>query len=865
MRLLPRAVLNEAIDELECVALEDLDIHQQSVAAFQLSFALVCGLDTRPRAVTDLALSMLLHSAKTGYDQAQAIVGWMYEAFEQQFPILQEVEEEWLYRAINKGFPTARRRLRKLNLARYEEAVSELRRANGGIGENPFQGRWPDAEELDFAYIPLWKSGAMRVQPCLLHYLASTGLSEALQLVLDQLELDVNEPDPQAATPLCLACRSGHLGVVEILLSRGADPTIADKQGTTPLHWLSSFRADELGEVIKLLLQHGANIEARARQTRRYVREDDITSHRGRHGGTPLLWAVADANLPAVQALLDVGADPWDKTGKELLGSNNWGEVTHLSPIHFAARGHMYEILRLLLPEPDESEALNADYRTLGSGSLAFAMLPLGWAVCYGGFGSFEAILWHGNAYKAACERTIQLLLDRGANPKRVTSRGHSAVELATQWGQAFMVEFLGRTLRGDQVPTGDDIRICLSNALLQEDTAIFDALMSGYFEANKGHRNDPALLDHAARNSDNSHFMVSLLEHFTEVTQPIGTTVFEMAIRRGNYSVARLLHDRGLFDPTCTERFIFSDSTIKKGSPTVLGAFILNSTFSNMSARAVRFILSLLEDEDPDSPQPQPAFWAGPPGDQRMSALHLAALVPELRRDLTKGTEVMNELLAKFHEPYHLNATAMPSLRFTPLHLAVYLANVHAIDVLLDEEGVDPSLTDEQGRTPMDLALFRVFETTDEETMGHILAWLSQGTRESAAEMRRNNSVKVISQLMRRRLRTVKYASVITKESELSVNVITPNNEPPTNADDKDSRLTQIKMPTDEAQTARMRQFPFLRKLIDMPVGGAAILRTFESEEAAAAAGHSTGDLHQMDGAMALLQIRDSFPEGSP
>jgi hypothetical protein len=866
MRILPRAVSDQVIDELERIALEDVDAHRQSVAAFQLSFALICGLSTRPQPVAGLALNMLLHSAKTGYEQAQAMVGWMYDAFDQQFPIPQDVEEEWLYRAINKGFPTARHRLRKLNSARHEEALSELRHANGGIGENFFQGRWPDAEELDFAYIPLWETGAMRVQPRLLHYLAATGLSEALQLVLDRLELDINEPGPQSATPLSLACRSGHLGVGKMLLSRGADPTITDEQGATPLHWLSSFHADELGEVTRLLLKHGANIEARARQTRMYIREDDITSHLGRHGGTPLLWAVADANLPAVQVLLNAGADPWDKAGKELLGSNNWGETTHLSPIHLAARGHMYEILSLLLRESHDPEALNADYRTLGSDELAFAMLPLGWAVCYGGSGSFEAILWHGREYEVACERTIQLLLDRGANPKQVTSCGHHAVELATQWGQAFMIEFLGRALRGDQVPTDDNIRICLSNALLQENAVIFDALMSGYFEASKDLRNDLALLDRAASNTDNPHFMASLLEHFIEITQPLGTTVFETAVRRGNYSVARLLHDHGLFDPTCTERFIFSNSTIKKDSPTVLGAFILNSTFSNLSARAVRFILSLLEDEDPDSLQPQPAFWARPSELQRMSALHLAVLVPELRGDLTGGAEVINDLLVKFHEPCHLNSIAMPTLRFTPLHLAVYLANLSAIDVLLNEEDVDPSLTDEQGRTPMDLALFRVFEATDEVTMDHILAWcrkaLPRTTRESVAEMRKNNSVEVLSQLMRKRLRTEKYASVIIKESELSVSVITPNNEPPTDANDKDSRINQIRMPTDEAQIAQMRQSPFLRKLVDMPVGGVALLRAFESEVAATAAGHSTEDLHRIDGAMASLQIREPTQE---
>jgi hypothetical protein len=417
---------------------------------------------------------------------------------------------------------------------------------------------------------------------------------------------------------------------------------------------------------------------------------------------------------------------------------------------------------------------------------------------------------------------------------------------------------------------------------------------MSVHFKGRDALRNNPALLDSAARHSDNPHFIVSLLKTFTEVTQPLGTTIFETAVRAGNFTVARLLHERGLFDPTCTERFIFSDCAIKTDNPTVLGTFILNSAISNLSVRAVRFILSLLDDEDPDSSEPQPAFWAGPPGDQRMSALHLAAVVPELRTDLTRGAEVINELLTKFHRPHHLNCTAVPKLRFTPLHFAVYFANTYAIEVLLDEEDVDYSLTDEQGRTSMDLALFRVFESTDEETIGHITAFLSQGMRESAAKVRKGGTMKVIVLLMEKHLQSKKYISIVTKESEATVNVITPNNEGPTEADKRDRRLAQIKIPTgksripsdvsshtrhrstselvwfiyshpaphaDEATINRMRQSPFLRKLIDMPVGTVKFLKAFESEEAAAAAGHLVEESRLSDEFKAYLHIREPVP----
>ena len=43
-----------------------------------------------------------------------------------------------------------------------------------------------------------------------------------------------------AASPLLYACRMGHLEVVELLLSRGADPTICDHTGRTPLMMASN-------------------------------------------------------------------------------------------------------------------------------------------------------------------------------------------------------------------------------------------------------------------------------------------------------------------------------------------------------------------------------------------------------------------------------------------------------------------------------------------------------------------------------------------------------------------------------------------------------------------------------------------------
>ncbi len=79
---------------------------------------------------------------------------------------------------------------------------------------------------------PLWTT--------ILHEAAKHGSFEFLEMALGGSEghsrLDVNATDILGRTPLSYASQSGHLHVIKLLLKKGADMTLVDWYGSTPLH-----------------------------------------------------------------------------------------------------------------------------------------------------------------------------------------------------------------------------------------------------------------------------------------------------------------------------------------------------------------------------------------------------------------------------------------------------------------------------------------------------------------------------------------------------------------------------------------------------------------------------------------------------
>lgn len=77
-----------------------------------------------------------------------------------------------------------------------------------------------------------------------LHHAAWDGDIKVLQGIINQPLMDLNIKDEKGYTALHVAVKAGNVDAIRALKAAGADLTIQDKKGRTPLQWAQAKNAD---------------------------------------------------------------------------------------------------------------------------------------------------------------------------------------------------------------------------------------------------------------------------------------------------------------------------------------------------------------------------------------------------------------------------------------------------------------------------------------------------------------------------------------------------------------------------------------------------------------------------------------------
>jgi ankyrin repeat protein len=315
-------------------------------------------------------LENLRRAARLDHANAQEIISNVHQGigidFERSFS---DEYRGWMTESVNSGSRIAANSLLNYMSESGEQWQEDGRRKVEEIASRvflePIAGKYGlpsivDEESL-LAYINRKDIDISHINvdgDCMLHWAAAFGLDRFVSLLIDRAPHLLDNPNILLETPLLTACCHGQKSTAEQLLNKGAKIDAISLTGETPLHWLVSFRSNEVKEIGERLWSEKAMRSfalSNSRVATGYFGDDFIA-------GTPLHRAISLRRRDVVELLLEKGGDAFSpgeilfdcdaigQAGFEPIDEKYIDKPWYL-PIHWACQAHDSETLRHIAQE----------------------------------------------------------------------------------------------------------------------------------------------------------------------------------------------------------------------------------------------------------------------------------------------------------------------------------------------------------------------------------------------------------------------------------------------------------------------------------------------------------------------------------
>jgi ankyrin repeat protein len=710
--MLPPAVLKVVMENLASTyASKKQAVSRRAQAAFEYaigSVSLLISEDSRSSG-HDIAesLAMIQYAAEHDHHNAQFLAPWLGTTLRQK-SLSSQVEPQTINRLTNGvllGSRIAMRQLKKHDPVAYDVAIQSLRTRYRGLGmfTEPEVANWAtpapynaDPESPERLWISSSRGDTAGLRQ-IVGALSCKGRG-GLPFWLNEAYFD------DYATPLLEACRSGHKEAVRLLLEYGADASMVDRNGVSPLHFLSSFEPNDMLGIAQELLKHGAILDSwTLRPCYDRVGGVGLDQLYGQVSGTPLLWAVAADCIDAVRVLLEMGADPFAVRPPDVVANS------HFYPVLLAARFHQSRILALLLRNvPKEEIAKNLNSREDETKAGIGGMSPLGYACLYGGGQVLARILLHGPHHIERCAETIHLLLDLGADPVLASSQDHgfsSAFGISARSPQTYALRALLQWNHGAHKPDLEEWIQALVYSAYWNGQAMFDELIE--IDVNLGDKYSwSTIAREVSARTNNTHYFKAIASKQKGKSGSQGknhTFAFVAAVMEGNFDTARTVYEQHKSDIDLIWAQPLDDINEKR-KISILGQLIRIAKSTPNRTPNLAFFLDLVGPRDEIFERVIEAE----DGSSPINALQFVVIYAFDQGALSAGTVALRALLKHFYDPSKHLVCQEGDQRGSLLHQAVHDGNYAALDVLLTTDGMNFDFRNHLGMTAFDVCLTR-------------------------------------------------------------------------------------------------------------------------------------------------------------